>query len=571
MNGPNSTMSIVDSYRKFMERNSDPRTENWWLMSGPGPLLTLLATYLYFCTSVGPRYMRDRKPYDLKNTMIVYNVSQILMSIFLVYEGLVAGWWNDYDLSCQPVDYSDSPKARRMAAAVWWYFAAKIIELLDTIFFVLRKKNNQISFLHLYHHFMMPICAWIGVKFLPGGHGTLLGVINSFIHIIMYTYYLISGLGPQYQKYLWWKKHVTTLQLIQFCIIFYHNFSVMFSDCNYPKGINFLLTLNAGLFLYMFGMFYYNSYVKGRKAAAKAAREKDAVTSSCAKEAASASNNGVAKEIVSNGKAKECYEEVMRKNERTRDMFPSALTLMIILPLYLLFCTKLGPRLMKNVRPFELRTPIYYFNLFQIFICSYIMYLGYLGGWGNGYSFQCQPVDWTENDQTRAMINACWWYCLVKLIDLMDTVFFVLRKKDRQISFLHLFHHFMMPIASFIALKYFPNGHATLLGWINCFVHIVMYTYYLIAGLGPQYQKYLWWKKHVTSLQIIQFSIIFVHNMLALLNGCDYPKWINVLLCIESTQFIYMFGSFYYNNYIKTPQPKSNGAVKAKSEKAKAR
>lgn len=65
---------------------SDPRTENWWLMSGPGPLLTVLATYLYFCMSAGPRYMRDRKPYDLKNTIVVYNISQILMSIFLVYE-----------------------------------------------------------------------------------------------------------------------------------------------------------------------------------------------------------------------------------------------------------------------------------------------------------------------------------------------------------------------------------------------------------------------------------------------------------------------------------------------------
>ena len=36
------------------------------------------------------------------------------------------------------------------------------------VFFVLRKKNNQISYLHLWHHTMMPICAWIGVKFLPG-------------------------------------------------------------------------------------------------------------------------------------------------------------------------------------------------------------------------------------------------------------------------------------------------------------------------------------------------------------------------------------------------------------------
>lgn len=65
---------------------TDPRTEHWWLMSGPGPLITLLATYLYFCNSVGPRYMRDRKPYSLKNTIMAYNISQILMSIFLVYE-----------------------------------------------------------------------------------------------------------------------------------------------------------------------------------------------------------------------------------------------------------------------------------------------------------------------------------------------------------------------------------------------------------------------------------------------------------------------------------------------------
>lgn len=49
-----------------------------------------------------------------------------------------------------------------------------------------------------------------------GGHGTLLGVINSFIHVVMYTYYLISGLGPQYQKLLWWKSHVTTLQLVSY-------------------------------------------------------------------------------------------------------------------------------------------------------------------------------------------------------------------------------------------------------------------------------------------------------------------------------------------------------------------
>jgi len=101
-----------------------------------------------------------------------------------------------------------------MARAVWLYYIAKITELLDTVFFVLRKKQRQISFLHLYHHTLMPVCAFIGVKYFAGGHGTLLGFINSFIHIIMYAYYLLSAMGPAVQKYLWWKKYITILQIV---------------------------------------------------------------------------------------------------------------------------------------------------------------------------------------------------------------------------------------------------------------------------------------------------------------------------------------------------------------------
>lgn len=149
-----------------------------------------------------------------------------------------------------------------MARAVYTYFICKLIELLDTVFFVLRKKNRQISFLHLYHHSMMPICGWIGAKFFAGGHPTLLGVINSFIHVFMYTYYMLSAFGPHMQKYLWWKKHLTTMQIVQFVIIFLHNIQMLFTNCNFPKPLSFLLVLNAGIFIYMFGSFYVDNYIK---------------------------------------------------------------------------------------------------------------------------------------------------------------------------------------------------------------------------------------------------------------------------------------------------------------------
>lgn len=36
------------------------------------------------------------------------------------------------------------------------------------VFFVMRKKDNQISLLHLYHHSLTPIETWICVKFIAG-------------------------------------------------------------------------------------------------------------------------------------------------------------------------------------------------------------------------------------------------------------------------------------------------------------------------------------------------------------------------------------------------------------------
>jgi len=50
------------------------------------PGLTIMATYLYFVLSWGPRYMQHRKPYDLTNFLIVYNMAQVFISIFLFYE-----------------------------------------------------------------------------------------------------------------------------------------------------------------------------------------------------------------------------------------------------------------------------------------------------------------------------------------------------------------------------------------------------------------------------------------------------------------------------------------------------
>lgn len=57
----------------------------------------------------------------------------------------------------------------------------------------------------------------ISCVFLPtqaGGMGSFHAMVNAGVHVIMYTYYGLSAAGPRFQKYLWWKKHMTAIQLV---------------------------------------------------------------------------------------------------------------------------------------------------------------------------------------------------------------------------------------------------------------------------------------------------------------------------------------------------------------------
>lgn len=80
---------------------------------------------------------------------------------------------------------------------------------------MLRKKNNQISVFHVVHHGIMPMSVWFCVRFTPGGHALFVGMITSSVHILMYLYYMLSSMGPEYAKFIKWKKYLTTIQLVQ--------------------------------------------------------------------------------------------------------------------------------------------------------------------------------------------------------------------------------------------------------------------------------------------------------------------------------------------------------------------
>ncbi|XP_046400917.1 elongation of very long chain fatty acids protein AAEL008004-like [Ischnura elegans] len=254
--------SAVDYGIRFLTDppRADPRVEGWPLMDSPWTTVGAVAAYLYVVLVLGPRLMVNQKPFNLRTALIAYNAAQVLFSIFMFWEHLMSGWLLDYSFRCQPVDYSMRPQAMRMVNLCWWYYISKLTEFADTLFFVLRKKDSQITPLHLYHHSLTPIETWICVKYLAGGHGTFSNLINNVVHIIMYSYYLMAALGPEYSKYLWWKKYLTTIQMAQFVLVFYHSAQVLFINCGYPRIVAAFLLLHSSIFFVLFLDFYRGAY-----------------------------------------------------------------------------------------------------------------------------------------------------------------------------------------------------------------------------------------------------------------------------------------------------------------------
>jgi len=250
-------------YSRFLS-SGDPRVSDWAMMSTPMPTFALIAVYL-FVVWWGQKAMAARpKGFELRHVMVVYNSCLVVLSGWLCYEFCVCGWFSgSYTFGCQPVDLSMHPEALRMARTCWVFYISKLIELADTIFFVLRKRFQLITFLHVFHHAAMAASWWFGVKFVPGGFGTFHAVINSGIHFMMYSYYALAAAGPQFQPYLWWKRYLTSAQILQFIVIIMHTMQLFFfEDCDYPIIFGWWILLCSFIFLGLFGQFYVREYLK---------------------------------------------------------------------------------------------------------------------------------------------------------------------------------------------------------------------------------------------------------------------------------------------------------------------
>lgn len=97
------------------------------------------------------------------------------------------------------------------------FYFSKILEFVDTLLIILGGRNDRrrLSFLHVYHHTVVVVMCYVWLATRQSLFPVAL-VTNAGVHVIMYTYYLLCGLG----KRPWWKRAVTDCQIVQFVFSF---------------------------------------------------------------------------------------------------------------------------------------------------------------------------------------------------------------------------------------------------------------------------------------------------------------------------------------------------------------
>jgi hypothetical protein len=149
---------------------------------------------------------------------ILHNAVLIALSLYMGVEILRHAVGSGYGFVCNRVDRT-SESGLGMAKVLYIFYLSKAYEFVDTFIMALKKKTDQISFLHLYHHFMTFLLWWFGMRFTPGGDAYFSAMLNSFVHVVMYAYYLCAALGVRFP----FKKLVTQLQLVQFAVNLVHS------------------------------------------------------------------------------------------------------------------------------------------------------------------------------------------------------------------------------------------------------------------------------------------------------------------------------------------------------------
>jgi hypothetical protein len=243
-----------------------------WLVDYP---MILGSTLFYLGMNVVlTKYMKERKAFDslaLTWIMRFYNVVQIVVCSYMIWgfsvymhaeaPALPPMKIVGYSISFPNLFGINTKYNKEIEYFIIVHYLSKFLDFFDTIFIIIRKKSAQHSFLHVWHHATIG-GIWGFLLHMGHGNGTIGygAFINSVIHVIMYTHYLVSSFKIRHP----FKAQITQSQILQFFSCELHAFLVGFSGLEHqaPAWLSWIQIIYQVTMITLFSHFYMNSIKK---------------------------------------------------------------------------------------------------------------------------------------------------------------------------------------------------------------------------------------------------------------------------------------------------------------------
>ncbi len=206
-----------------------------------------------------------RSVWPLKHFVLCYNVCQIALCGWMTFAFASSG----FSLS-NPMGLS-LPFSAQIELAMLVHFLSKWLDYCDTAIMLLKQNLRQLTFLHVYHHVSIAL-VWGFLLQSGDANGTAYfgAFLNSFVHFLMYTHYLVTSLGiknpfkvcgktccwcPLFNHKFRKQAMLTNLQLIQFGLCLLHAVLVVLYEQVLPARLAYLQLAYHTVMLLLFADF----------------------------------------------------------------------------------------------------------------------------------------------------------------------------------------------------------------------------------------------------------------------------------------------------------------------------
>ena len=258
-------LSKMASVIADIENRFDVESGKRWLRDNIHVAVLICVVYVV-AISLGRSAMANRRPYNLRRPLLMWNVGLAAFSLFgmvsLVPSLLHSVYHYGFIHSCCKSNYMTDPRLSLWSVL---FRLSKSVELGDTMFIVLRK--SPLQFLHWYHHITVLLYCWYGVD---SSVGHWFGTMNYTIHTIMYTYYALKVIGVKVPSVL--ARTLTALQLSQMFVgILVSSVALRAKsgdygiECNVSYRVLYLGQAIYVSYFALFAHFYYNRYCHSKK------------------------------------------------------------------------------------------------------------------------------------------------------------------------------------------------------------------------------------------------------------------------------------------------------------------